>query len=121
MIIYEKKIFSLLLGAAVSASNAATPQENVDPNFPDKGKTPYLSAAEELKTLELQDGYYLELVLDDPTIKEPVISVFSRHGNGNTMYVAEMRTYMQDVDGSGAFNPISRVSRHEDTNNYRRW
>ena len=46
VIIYEKKIFSLLLGAAVSASNAATPQENVDANFPDKGKTPYLSAAE---------------------------------------------------------------------------
>jgi mono/diheme cytochrome c family protein len=35
-------------------------------------------------------------------------------GNGR-MYVAEMRTYMQDADGTGEMKPVSRVSRHEDT------
>ncbi|MEK6235184.1 MAG: discoidin domain-containing protein, partial [Planctomycetales bacterium] len=36
-------------------------------------------------------------------------------GNGR-MYVVEMRTYMQDIDGKNQLNPVSRVSRHEDTN-----
>jgi mono/diheme cytochrome c family protein/glucose/arabinose dehydrogenase len=76
-------------------------------------KTPYLTPADQLKTMQLKDGYFLEEVLADPIIKEPVISVFD--GNGN-MYVAEMRTYMQDVDGSGKFNKVSRVSFHQDTN-----
>jgi putative heme-binding domain-containing protein len=31
------------------------------------------------------------------------------------MYVVEMRTYMQDIDGKGQLAPTSRVSRHEDT------
>ncbi len=35
-------------------------------------------------------------------------------GNGR-MYVLEMRSYMQDVDGSNSRAPVSRISRHEDT------
>ena len=35
-------------------------------------------------------------------------------GNGR-MYVLEMRSYMQDADGSNSRAPISRISRHEDT------
>ena len=31
------------------------------------------------------------------------------------MYVAEMRTYMQDIDGTGEHEPRSRISRHEST------
>ena len=54
----------------------------------------------------------MELVLSEPEIKEPVVTVFD--GNGR-MYVAEMRTYMQDIDGTGEMNPVNRVSRHEST------
>ena len=74
------------------------------------GQVKALTAQEELKTIHLQDGYQLELVLDDEQIKEPVLCVFD--GNGR-MYVAEMRTYMQDIDGTGQFEPTSRISRHE--------
>ena len=35
-------------------------------------------------------------------------------GNGR-MYVVEMRSYMQDADGSNSRAPVSRISRHEDT------
>ena len=35
-------------------------------------------------------------------------------GNGR-MYVLEMRSYMQDADGSNSRAPVSRISRHEDT------
>jgi len=75
-------------------------------------QVPVLSPQDELKTFQLPDGYKLELVLSDPDIKEPVLAVFD--GNGR-MYVAEMRTYMQDIDGHGENEPRSRISRHEST------
>ncbi|MBT5901713.1 MAG: c-type cytochrome [Opitutaceae bacterium] len=66
-----------------------------------------------IAAMQLQPGYRLETVVTEPFIAEPVLAIFD--GNGR-MYVAEMRTYMQDVDGSGKFDKVSRVSRHEDTN-----
>ena len=62
--------------------------------------------------MQLPSGYRLEPVLTEPHIAEPVMVAFD--GNGR-MYVAEMRTYMQDADGTGEQEPFSRVSRHEDT------
>lgn len=70
---------------------------------------PYLTAAEEAKTFELKPGYHLQLVVGDPVIKEPVLAVFD--GNGR-MYVAEMRSYMQNIDGTGQFTPTGRISMH---------
>jgi glucose/arabinose dehydrogenase/mono/diheme cytochrome c family protein len=66
-----------------------------------------------MATMELPSGYRLEPVLAEPHIAEPVMIAFD--GNGR-MYVAEMRTYMQDPDATGEQEPVSRVSRHEDTN-----
>jgi len=62
--------------------------------------------------MQLPSGYRLEPVLTEPQIAEPVMIAFD--GNGR-MYVAEMRTYMMDADGTGEQEPVSRVSRHEDT------
>jgi putative heme-binding domain-containing protein len=67
---------------------------------------------EEARRFLLPKGYKLELVLSEPDVEEPVAIAFD--GNGR-MYVAEMRTYMQDIDGKGEHDPVSRVSRHEDT------
>lgn len=72
-----------------------------------------LSPQATLESIELPEGYSLELVLSEPQIDEPVLAVFD--GNGR-MYVAEMRTYMQDIDATGEFEKTSRVSMHEDTN-----
>jgi glucose/arabinose dehydrogenase/mono/diheme cytochrome c family protein len=71
-----------------------------------------LSPEASIATMELPAGYRLEPVLTEPHIAEPVMIAFD--GNGR-MYVAEMRTYMQDADGTGEQEPVSRVSRHEDT------
>jgi len=60
----------------------------------------------------LPPGYKIELVLADPLIEDPVGVTFD--GNGR-MYVLEMRSYMRDADGSNSRAPISRISRHEDT------
>jgi len=60
----------------------------------------------------LPPGFKIAPVLADPMIEDPVGVTFD--GNGR-MYVLEMRSYMQDADGSTSRQPISRISRHEDT------
>ncbi|MEP6916131.1 MAG: c-type cytochrome, partial [Acidobacteriota bacterium] len=64
------------------------------------------------QTFLLPPGYKLEPVLVDPDVEDPVAVSFD--GNGR-MYVLEMRSYMRDVEGTGALDPTSRISRWEDT------
>ena len=95
---------ALLLACAVPAFAQNKPEE-----FPPQPPVPALSPAEQLKKFQLPPGYKLELVLSEPDIKEPVVAVFD--GNGR-MFVAEMRTYMQDINGTGEITNKSRVSLH---------
>jgi putative heme-binding domain-containing protein len=78
----------------------------------DSSKAPPLSAEESIKTMKIQPGYSVIPVLTEPHIHEP--SAIAWDGNGR-MYVVEMRTYMQEIDGIDQLAPTSRVSRHEDT------
>ena len=71
-----------------------------------------LSPEMQQKLFLLPDGYRIEPVLADPLIEDPVGVTFD--GNGR-MYVLEMRSYMKDADGSDSRAPISRISRHEDS------
>jgi mono/diheme cytochrome c family protein len=71
-----------------------------------------LTPEAEQKLFLLPEGYRIEPVLTDPLIEDPVGVTFD--GNGR-MYVLEMRSYMQDADGTNSRAPISRISRHEDT------
>jgi mono/diheme cytochrome c family protein/glucose/arabinose dehydrogenase len=71
-----------------------------------------LSPEMQQKLFLLPEGYKIEPVLADPVIEDPVGVTFD--GNGR-MYVLEMRSYMQDADGSNSRAPVSRISRHEDT------
>ncbi len=84
-----------------------------DPAFPPKPPVQPRSVAETLKTVQLPKGYRLEPVLSEPDIAEPVAIAFDGDGR---MFVVEMRTYMQDIDGTGEHDKTSRVSLHEDTN-----
>src|SRR5262245_4143072 len=95
------------LAAPPTAPLAAPAADDVAPTEP---VPPVLSPQESLEKFVIQDGYRLELVLSEPEIKEPVQVTFD--GNGR-MYVTEMRSYMQDIDGTGEHTPVSRVSRHE--------
>ena len=107
--------FSADAPAPVTMAAAATPTPVPylgDPTFPQQPTPPALTPEEELKTFQLPKGYHMELVLSDPLIKEPVMCTFD--GNGR-MYVAELRSYMQDADRKDEKAPISRVSRHEST------
>ncbi len=71
----------------------------------------FLSPEESMKTFYLPEGYKVELVASEPMIDEPVTIAWD--GNGR-MYVAEMNTYMQDVDGSGTNQSISKIKMLED-------
>ncbi len=101
---------TLLASCSAPTELAHTPAEaNATPPPP-----PPLALSPEasIATMQLPKGYRLEPVLAEPDIAEPVMIAFD--GNGR-MYVAEMRTYMQDADGTGEQQAVSRVSRHEDT------
>lgn len=65
-----------------------------------KKADPYsmLTPEEELATFELAPGYVAELFASEPMVQEPVLTVWDRDG---AMYVAEMRSYMQNVSGEG--------------------
>lgn len=73
----------------------------------------FMSVKESMESIILPPGYKLQLVASEPMIKEPVAIVWD--GNAR-MYVAEMRTYMQDINGTGENEPICRISLLEDTN-----
>ncbi|HET6409642.1 MAG TPA: discoidin domain-containing protein [Chthoniobacteraceae bacterium] len=77
--------------------------------FPPQPPVKALSPEAEQKTIQLPPGYRLELVLSEPHIKEPVACAFD--GNGR-MFVAEMRSYMQDIDGTDEMKANGRVSLH---------
>lgn len=74
--------------------------------------TAYLSPEESMRAVQLPPGYHLELVAAEPDIQEPVAIVWD--GNGR-MFVAQMRSYMQDINGTGRDMPIGRISMLEDT------
>ena len=93
--------------AAAAATPATAPAKAEASPMPPP--PPYLSPEESAKLVQLPPGYHLELVLSEPTIREPVVSVFD--GNGR-LYVAEMRTYMQDADATNEKAATSRVSLH---------
>ena len=107
---------SLASMIALAAPQGAATTPAVKPptptTFPTQPTPPVHTPEDEAKTFQLPDGYKMELVLNDPDIKEPVQAVFD--GNGR-MYVAEMRSYMQDIDGTDEITNVGRVSRHEST------
>ncbi len=98
-------ITSLCVASIISSGSAADNPEEFAPQPPVAARSP----AEEAKTFQLPPGYHLELLLSEPQIKEPVGVVFDGDGK---MFVTEMRTYMQEIDGKDEFAPVSCVSLH---------
>ncbi len=72
----------------------------------------FLSPLESMETFYLPEGYKVELVASEPMINEPVAIAWDGDGK---MYVAQMETYMQNVNGDGTDEPISRIMLLEDT------
>ncbi len=103
----------LFAGLATILSLSSVLADDVT-DFPPKPPVKALSPADEAKTFQLPAGYRLELMLSEPEIAEPVSMAFD--GNGR-LYVAEMRSYMRDIDGTNELVPTSRVSVHWSSKN----
>lgn len=73
---------------------------------------PVLTAEEALETFTLQPGFRIELVASEPLIQDPVAMDFDADGR---IWVAEMQSFMPNVDGEGEIVPVSRVVVLEDT------
>ncbi|MDF9797165.1 putative membrane-bound dehydrogenase-like protein [Catalinimonas alkaloidigena] len=73
---------------------------------------PVLSPEEALQSFQLEDGFRLELVASEPLIQDPVAMTFDSKGR---IWVAEMQSYMPDVEGNGEDQPTGRIVILEDT------
>lgn len=71
-----------------------------------------LSPEETIKKFQLPPGYHAEVVASEPMVQEPVAMAWD--GNGR-LYVVQMNTYMKDANGTGQYEPTSRIMRLEDT------
>ncbi|HMH24793.1 MAG TPA: c-type cytochrome [Puia sp.] len=109
----EMFLLALTLALCGGACKDAAEKQPTRNAITDYNPSPaYLSPSESMKTMQLPEGYHLELVASEPMIEEPVAVVWD--GNGR-MYVAEMRSYMQDINGTGEHFPICRISMLQDT------
>ena len=70
-----------------------------------------LSPQDEAKTFQLPPGYRAQLVASEPMVIEPAACSWDADGH---LYVAELRTYVQDVDGTGTDEARSRIVRLTD-------
>jgi mono/diheme cytochrome c family protein len=109
---------SVVLFAACFGSVAAVPLLAAEAPLPEMTEqdrtinTQMRSPAETIAAIKLPEGYHLEVIASEPQIISPVVCCWD--GNGR-MYVAEMRSYMLDINGSKEKETVSRVSRFEDT------
>ncbi|MEZ4830377.1 MAG: cytochrome C, partial [Bacteroidia bacterium] len=71
----------------------------------------HLSPEESLSRMYLPKGFRMELVASEPMVEEPVWIAWDGEGK---MYVAQMRTYMQNADAQEENEPWSRISVLED-------
>ena len=99
-----RPVFAAFAAVCASALAADKPDE-----FPAMPPVQAKSPQEEAKTFQLPPGYHLELVMSEPDIKEPVMAVFDGDGR---MFVAEFRSYMQEIDGKDELTKTSRISLH---------
>ena len=73
---------------------------------------PVFSPQESLSQFKVAPGFKVELVANEPMVKDPVFIDWDNQGR---MWVCELRTYMMDLDGTRENERMSRVMVLEDT------
>jgi len=96
--------------AAVFSGNVLLAEPFDQKLYDTKART--YSPEESMAMMELQEGYRVELVAAEPMVQEPAAIAFDGDGK---LYVAELNTYMQEIDGKNQHDPICRVVLLEDT------
>lgn len=98
---------------SIPAPDAADPL-NANADLSPKPPVRPLRPDDQARRFWLPPGYRLEPVLADPVIEDPGQIAFD--GNGR-MFVAELRGYVQTLDGVDLVPPEGRISVHEDRDN----
>lgn len=75
-------------------------------------ESPVLTAAQSLESIEVEDGFTVQLVAAEPQVIVPVAMTFDESGR---LWVAEMTGYMPDTVGTGEDAPNGRIVILEDT------
>jgi mono/diheme cytochrome c family protein/glucose/arabinose dehydrogenase len=96
----------LLLGIVGCGEKEYKDKIYVKPEIVREAPSDFLSPEESLKKFYLPEGYKIELVASEPMVNEPVAIAWDGDGK---MYVAQMDTYMQNVDAEGEDEPISQI------------
>lgn len=96
----------LLLGIVGCGKKEYKDKIYVKPEIVREAPSDFLSPEESMEKFYLPEGYKIELVASEPMVNEPVAIAWD--GNGK-MYVAQMDTYMQNVDALGEDEPISHI------------
>lgn len=104
-------VMMIAIGGAGSLLWAAGQASPTNPAEPDPT---FHSPEESMRRMQVAEGYRVELVAAEPMLHEPAMITWD--GNGR-MFVAELNTYMQDIDGEGQHRPVCNVKILEDTNN----
>lgn len=64
-----------------------------------------------LEDYQITEGFELKVIASEPLMEAPVTMDFDDQGR---MWVAEMRGYMQDLEGTGEHDPNGRIIILED-------
>ena len=105
----DSRLTSTFIGTILTLSTAvATPFDQA--LYDQKART--YSPEESMAMIELQEGYRIELVAAEPMVDEPAAIAFDGDGK---LYVCELNTYMQEIDGKDQLEPTCRVVLLEDT------
>lgn len=92
--------------ATATSAEATTEQTFVTP------PAPVLQPQQSMETMQIVDGYRIELVAAEPLIQDPVAITFDPNGR---IWVCEMRGFMSDIEGTGEDEPVGVISVLDDT------
>ncbi|GLU53863.1 hypothetical protein Dfri01_33240 [Dyadobacter frigoris] len=99
-------------GSQIVATNIQESSKE-DPAKIDFNKSPFLTAQESMKKIQVEDGFEVKLVASEPLISTPVAFSFDQKGR---MWVIEMTGYMPDTVGTGEDIPNGKIVILEDKN-----
>jgi mono/diheme cytochrome c family protein/glucose/arabinose dehydrogenase len=111
----------LWTSAGIASANEACPQNGdkageEQPENWHEWKLPSqapLSPAEEHASFQVAEGFRIELVAAEPLVRDPVAMQWDEHGR---LWVVEMSSFMQDVEGTQELDADGFVVVLEDTN-----
>jgi mono/diheme cytochrome c family protein/glucose/arabinose dehydrogenase len=99
--------------ATVTQQGGSQTGEKITAPKPDLSQSPFLSPAQSMARMQIEDGFEVKLVASEPLISTPVAMLFDDKAR---MWVVEMTGYMPDSLGTGEDIPNGKIVILEDKN-----